>query len=164
MRTRLLIPFAILAALGAIAVTGCGGGGDSSSTTSGTSGATGASGTALTADEFAKQGNAICAAGNKELDQAANDTFTGGKPTDAQLQQYVTDTFVPSVQGQIDAVGALVPPADIADQVDTFLSDAQDALDQVENDPSLVAGSSSNGPFADVNKEAVAVGLDQCAG
>ena len=49
-------------------------------------------------------------------------------------------------------------------QVDTFLSDAQDALDQVENDPSLVAAGDSDDPFADVGKEATAIGLDQCAG
>ena len=55
-------------------------------------------------------------------------------------------------------------PADITDQVDTFLSDAQDALDQVENDPSLVAAGDSDDPFADVGKEATAIGLDQCAG
>ena len=55
-------------------------------------------------------------------------------------------------------------PADITDQVDTFLSDAQDALDQVENDPSLVAAGDSDDPFADVGKEATAIGLDQFAG
>jgi len=158
MKNRLLIPFALLVALGAIFVAGCGGD-DDTSTTTGTSGASGASGTALTQEEFVSQGNAICAAGNKELDQAGNDIFSQGqKPTDAQLQQFA-DVAVPSIQGQIDAIRALTPPADIADDVTTFLDDAESALDQVKADPTLF----EQEPFADVNKQATAIGLDECA-
>ena len=60
--------------------------------------AAGASGAPLTEAEFLEQDNAICSAGNKELDQA------------------------------------------------------------------LVAAGDSDDPFADVGKEATAIGLDQCAG
>jgi hypothetical protein len=52
----------------------------------------------------------------------------------------------------------------MAADVDAFLSDAQDALDQVEDDPSLLAASDNDGPFAEVNDEATALGLDECAG
>ncbi len=162
MTNRLLIPFALLAALGVLAIAGCGGGDDSSTSTTGASGATGVAGAPLSEDEFLKQGNAICAAGNKEIDQAAQDAFTGQQPTDAQLQQFA-DIAVPSIQGQIDAIRALPAPEAIADQVTTFLDDAQSALDDVKADPSLfAAGDGANDPFADVNQQAKALGLDEC--
>jgi hypothetical protein len=163
MKNRLLIPFALLAALGAIFVAGCGGDDDTSSTT-GTSGASGVSGTALTQDEFVSQANAICDAGDKDVSQAQQDTFGGEKPSQAELDQFVTGTLVPSIQGQIDAIRALTPPEDIADDVTTFLDDAEDALGQVEQDPALVEGSDNNGPFEPVNAEARQLGLDSCAG
>jgi hypothetical protein len=161
MKSRLLIPFAILAALGAIFVAGCGGDDDTSSTT-GTSGASGVSGAALSQEEFVSQANDICAAGNKETDAAANDTFSGGQPSQAEIEQFATDVLIPSVQGQIDAIRALVPPEEIADQVTTFLDDAESALDDVRDDPSSIAVSDNAGPFADVNKEADALGLTEC--
>jgi hypothetical protein len=102
-------------------------------------------------------------AGNKELDQAANDTFTGGQPTDAQIEQFAS-VLVANVQGQIDAIRELTPPEELADQVETFLSDAEDALAQVEADPSLLAASDTEGPFASVNQQARQIGLDQCGG
>jgi hypothetical protein len=163
MRNRLLILPALIAIVGAFAVAGCGGDDSTSSTTStGASGASGVTGAALSEDEFLKQGNEICAAGNNELDAAANDVFSDQKPTDAQLQQFA-DIAVPSIQGQIDAIRALSAPAEIADDVSTFLDNAQSALDEVEADPSLFA-TSDEGPFADVNQEAKAIGLDECAG
>ena len=164
MKTRIPLALAALAAAGALFVAGCGGGDDSSSTTaSSASGATGASGTALTTEEFLKQGNAICAAGNKDTQQAAEQTFTGQKPTQAQVEQFAS-VLVPSVQSQIDAISALTPPADLADQVSTFLDDAQSALAKVKADPSLLLANDSDGPFADVNAQAKQIGLDECGG
>ena len=163
MKKRLLIPFAILAALGAIFVAGCGGDDDTSSTT-GTSGASGVSGAALSEDEFVSQANAICKAGEKELNAQIQDTFGGQQPSDAELEQFVNDTLVPSIQGQIDGVRALVPPEDIADDVTSFLDESEDALGQIQDDPSLVQASDSEGPFAQSNQDAKALGLTECAG
>lgn len=155
MTNRILIPFALIGAVGALAVAGCGGGEDSSSTST-------SAGAPLTEAAFVSQGNDICAAGNKELGQAANESFVDRNPTDAQLQQFA-DVAVPNIQGQIDAVRALQPPESMAADVTTFLDDAQDALDQAENDPSVFAAGGSNDPFADVNDEATQLGLDVCA-
>src|SRR6478609_6725912 len=113
MKNRTLILMALACAALVPVVAGCGGD-DETSTTS--------TAAALTETEFLAQGNAICVAGNKELDQAANDTFTGGQPTEAQIEQFA-DVLVSNVQGQIDAIRALTPPEELADQVDTFLSD-----------------------------------------
>ena len=164
MKNRLLIPFALLVALGALAVAGCGGDGDTTSDTTGASGTSGVTGAALTEDEFVSQANAICKAGDQGINQAGEDVFGGQKPSQAELDQFVTDTVVPSIQGQIDAIRALTPPEDIADDVTTFLDDAEAALSEVEDDPSLLQASDNDGPFADVNDQADALGLTECAG
>lgn len=120
MRNRLLRSLALPATVAAFAIAGCGGGDDSSTTTA----STGASAAPLSSAEFVKQGNAICAAGNKTLDAAAQKIFTSQNPSDAQLQQFA-DAAVPSIQGQIDAIRALPAPSADADAVTTFLDTAQ---------------------------------------
>jgi hypothetical protein len=159
-----LIPLAVICAALALVLAGCGGDDDTSttSTTSVDSEATGTSGAALTETEFLAQGNAICLAGNQELEQAANDAFAGGQPTDAQIEQFAA-VLVPNVQGQVDAIRTLTPPAELADEVETFLSDAEDALAQVADDPSLLAAN-DDGPFVTVNQQARQIGLDECGG
>ena len=164
MKNRLLIPFAILAALGAIAVAGCGGDDETTESTTAVSGTSGVVGAALTEDEFVSQANAICKAGDKEVNQAGNELFGGQQPTEAQIEQFAKDILVPSVQGQIDAIRALAPPEDIAGDVTTFLDDAEAALGEIAADPSLLQASDNEGPFADVNEQADALGLTECAG
>jgi len=163
MRNRLLLPFAILAALGALVVAGCGDDEETSSTT-GTSGASGVSGVALTEDEFLTQANEICSTGDKALDEAAKETFGGGQPSAAEIEQFADDFVVPSIEIQIDGIRALTPPEEIAADVTTFLDDAEAALDEVRDDPSLLQESNNAGPFADVNEQADALGLTDCAG
>jgi hypothetical protein len=161
MKDRLLILFTTLAAIGALAIAGCGGDDDTSSTT-GASGASGVSGAALTEDEWVQQADQICAAGDKDIDQAANDTFGGQQPSQAEIEQFANDTLIPNIQAQLDAIQALTPPEEIADDATQLVDDANAALDEIRDDPSLVAASSSEDPFAEVNKEAQALGLHAC--
>ena len=135
---------------------GCGS--SSTTTSSGASGASGVQGVALSASEFESQGNAICAAGNKVLAAADRSTFTSKNPSDAELRSFA-DVAVPSIQGQIDGIAALTPPADQADKVTAFLDAAQAALDKVKADPSLFAGNA----FSEVNNLGTALGLKECA-
>lgn len=116
----------------------------------------------LTKAEFLKQGNAICAKGNKEIGQGANDVFTSKqRPSQEQLDKFAEDTLIPSVQGQIDDLNDLNPPSELDDQVSTMLDDAQTALDKGKDDPSLLT-SDKQDPFTDVNKQANSIGLKAC--
>ncbi len=153
MRNRLLIPLALAAAIGAVAVAGCGDDDDETTTAA----------EALTEEEFVSQANEICAAGDEDIDQVANETFGGGQPSRAELEDFVGDTVVPSIQEQIDSISALSAPEEIADDVNTFLDDAETALAEVEADPVQIIGG-DEGPFGDVNRQAEALGLTRCAG
>jgi hypothetical protein len=142
---------AAVVAMGMITVFAAGCGSSSSSTS------TSASAAELSTSEFVHQGNAICQAGNKVLNKAASKTFAGGKPTDQDFQSFAA-VAVPSIQGQIDDISALNPPANLDAKVNDFLDQAQTALDKVKKDPSLFQGQ----PFADVNKTAKSIGLTEC--
>lgn len=129
-------------------------GGDDDGETSATTAA------AISEDEFVAQGNQICADGTEELDAAQEDAFSGGQPDAADLEAYVTDTFIPNIQGQIDALRALGAPEGQEDEVNQFLDDAQESLDALEDDPSSLGEDT----FADVNEQAVELGIGECAG
>ena len=116
-------------------------------------------GTPLTESDFTSQANAICTAGNEEVDAAAADL--GQQPSQADIESFAEDTLVPSIQDQINAIAALGAPEGETEQVDTFLEDAQDKLDELEKDPSLAV---NDNLFADVNEQATALGLTECAG
>ena len=153
MRNRILISVAAAA----IAFAGCGGDDDEPTTAESAT-------AALTEEEFVTQANEICATGAAEIDQAAEELFGNEQPTDEQVEQFATDVVVPGIEAQIDGVEALVPPEDIAGQVDTFIADARAALAEVAADPSLIlAGDTPEDPFADVNAQAEALGLPECA-
>jgi hypothetical protein len=118
----------------------------------------------LTKAEFLKQGNAICSKGNKEINQGAKSTFTTKQePSKAELNKFAEDTLIPSVQGQIDDFRDLNPPSELEDQVNSFLDDAQAALDKGKADPSTLT-SDKQDPFKDVNQTAVKLGLKACGG
>jgi hypothetical protein len=159
--TRFIALIAALAAL-ALVVAGCGDS-DDSTTDSGTTD----SGTALTKAEFVKQGNAICAAGNKEIDAGfesfakENNLNENQEPTEAQFEEVAQDILVPAVSTQIEGLRGLGTPKGDNGEVDQILTNAEDALGEIEDDPSKISGENGD-PFASVNKEARAYGLTAC--
>jgi hypothetical protein len=122
----------------------------------------------LTKAEFVKQGNAICAAGNKEINAGFEKFFNENEfskkkqPTPAQIEEGTEEVVVPSVRKQIDELGELSAPEAEAQQFETLLENAEAQLEKGEEDPSLLADE-NNHLFASVNKEAKALGLVRCA-
>ena len=135
-----------------VVVSACGGGGSS----------------ALSKDEFVSKGNAICKTGNDAIDAAGKSVFTDSNsaPDPATFQKFFKDTALPNIKKQIDDIANLKPPKELQAQVDTLVKDARAALaklqDQINTDPNA-ALNNGNDPFADVNKEATALGLGTCA-
>ena len=148
-------------ALAALAFVAAGCGDDDEATDTGASGATGASGPPLTQDEFIAQADAICKSSGQDVDQQANELFGGGQPSQEEIEQFATDVFVPSLRDQAESIRALTPPEGDEDEINAMLDDLDSAIDQVEEDPSLIAAGDA-GPFADVNEEAQDYGLEEC--
>ena len=156
MNFRLIALIGAVVAFAALAA-GCG---SSSSTTDSTA--------SLSKAEFAKQGNAICEAGNKEINAgfeefAKEHEFSKkNQPTQAELEEGAEEIVVPSVRGQIDQIRELGAPEGEEEKVEAFLENAEAQLEKGEEDASLLADE-NNELFASVNKEAKALGLTSCA-
>jgi hypothetical protein len=158
MGSRLTLGITVVASLALVlVVAGCG----SSSSKSKSSTAT----PTLTKAEFLKKGNAICKKGNQQINRAGNKAFpkSKGKPTQAQLKKFATDTLIPSVQSQISGVKALGAPKGDEAKVKAIITTAQAALDKGKKDPTVLV-SNKRDPFAKSNKLTKAYGLKACGG
>ena len=120
----------------------------------------------LSSGEFKKQGNAICAEGNRQIDAAAEQVFAGlsenQEPSPEQLAAFAT-VAVPNIKQQVEDVAALEPPKSLKAKVKKLVKTARAAVAKVETNPSLLADE-KNDPFAATNKQAKKLGLKECAG
>jgi hypothetical protein len=154
---------ALLAALAAISmiVAGCGGSDDSTDSTAGSDSS------ALTKAEFLKQGNAICAKGEKELNEefekfAEEENLSENKPpTEAQLTKASEEFFLPIIKEQVEGIRELSPPAGEEQQVDKLLTAAEEGIEKAEEDPASLANEKED-PFAEANEMANKYGLTKC--
>lgn len=151
----------LLVAIVAIAAVVAGCGSSSSETTETTA--------SISKAEFLKQGNAICAAGNKEINKgfeefAKKANLGHKKPSEAQFEELTETVFSPSVSRQIDEVRALGAPEGEEAKIEKFLGNAEAALEELEEEPSLIGKEGKEEPFFTVNKEAAAIGLTACGG
>ena len=165
---RITTLLALALAAGLIAA-GCGDDDDDTTATTtsttaaatGATGATGPTGEPLTKDEFIAQADAICESSDKDIEAAAEDLFSGGaNPGQAEEEAFVTGTLVPGVQQQLDAIRALTPPEGDEDEVNAVLDSAQEGLDELEDDPSLL-GTPQN-PLNESTKLAKEYGFEAC--
>jgi hypothetical protein len=134
----------------ALVAAGCGGGSDDSDN-------------ALSKSEFLAKGNAICDAGNKEIQTAFEDAIGKGQPTQEQLDAVVTASLVPSIQGQVDDIRDLGAPEGDDGQIGKILDEAELAVQDVKENPSLATQEGGQSPFADVNQQLKEYGLTTCA-
>lgn len=171
MLTRITALLALALAAGLIAA-GCDDDDDETTTAATTTtetGATGATGAAagepLSKREFITQADKICAAGDMAIDEAANETFSGGgQPSQQEQEQFVTDSVVPVIEATIEGLRALTPPEGDEDQMNELLEAADQGLADVEEDPgSITEEGGPNDPFAEVNKLAADYGMKDCA-
>lgn len=123
----------------------------------------------LTKAEFVKQGNAICAAGNKELDEgfesfAKEHNLSGNdQPTQAQITEVAETVLIPGVRKQVEKIDALGVPSEDAEGAEEIVDAAQEALEEVEDEPALIAPQAGQkNPFAKANRLARDYGLETC--
>ncbi|MCW2766172.1 MAG: hypothetical protein JWO11_2131 [Nocardioides sp.] len=150
MKRTAVLP-ALILTLG-LAVTGCGGGGDDKVTAEPTAAAA-----ALSKADFSSQANAICATGTQTIDAAS--AALGDSTSSADIEAFVTETVIPSVQGQHDAIEALGAPAGDEDEVAALLAALQTGIDALSADPAAITTGS---PFDEANQLATAYGLTDC--
>lgn len=137
----------------ALVATGCGDDGDDGS---------------LTKAEFVKKANAICTAGNEEIEKgvesfAKENSPGGGRLTDAQLAEGAEEFVIPSVRKQVDKIAALGTPSEDGEQAEEIVEAAEEALEEVEDEPALAVPQTGDpNPFAEANRMAREYGLTVC--
>lgn len=144
-RTALLFPALVLAV--SFLAAGCGGDDDKKSDE------------AITKAEFIKQADEICAQGNEDIATASE--AIGDSPTSDEIEAFATDTLVPNIQDQHDAIDELGAPKGDEDDVDAILGALQTGIDTLSEDPAG-AMSSAESPFTAANELAGAYGLTEC--
>lgn len=138
---------AVVAALTVAAIAGC----------AGTSEAT------LTREEFIEQGNAICAAGNDEIEAAVPEMGSGGAPSGPEGEAFF-ETLLAVSQRQIDDLAALKAPPDMQPEVDAVVAQAREIRAEIEAAGMEALFSSEEDPFEPVNAPMRDMGLTACAG
>lgn len=102
-------------------------------------------------------------AGNQEIDAAGAELFGGSsqEPSQADQEKFVNDVLIPSIREQIDALRGLGDPDEGAEELSAVLDDAESALQEIEDDPSLLAGGGD--PFSGIDGQFKELGLPACA-
>jgi hypothetical protein len=146
---RISLPLLAVIALGA----GCGGGGG---------------GKPLSADEFAKQANAICKAGDVKLAEEGKPLAADPKTTPDQLAQFYLHNAVPNARNKLTEIAKLHPPDNDKSKVKKMLAAGKKATDTVENGLKKQGASfltiKGPDPFKDFNSMAKDLKLTDCAG
>ena len=137
-------------------VTGCGGGVDGSQSA------------AITKATFLKRGNAICAKGNKEIEEGIKrfeeeNALPGAPLSREQLIEAIEVVVLPVVREQIEGVEALGIPDGEESQIEAIHEVDREALEKAESDPSSLTTEQTN-PFTEANRLAVEYGLVKCSG
>lgn len=114
----------------------------------------------LSKSEFVVQADAICAAGNKEIDQAFSELSQDS--SQAEFDQVVTETVIPSISGQIDDLRALGAPEGDEDQINAALDSAQEATDKAEEDPSILNDPQGEDPYTEAEQQLREYGITKC--
>ena len=119
-------------------------------------------GEALTKQEFITQADRICSEGNAEIEGDAEDAFgdSDQPPSQAEQEQFATDSVIPNVQNQVDRIGELEPPEGDEDQIQAILDAANEGLDAGRDDPSAFAGQGD--PLAEATQLAKQYGMKVC--
>lgn len=149
----------LLAAVVALAlIAGCGGGSDSS---------TEATTSSMTKAAFLKKGNAICAKGNKEIEQGFEEFGKEHKfsktnePTQAELEEAAEEVLIPNIRKELDGIRALGAPSGEEAEVEKILAAAEKGLKKGEEDPGVMI-KEGEGPFKEANQLAREFGLTTC--
>jgi hypothetical protein len=120
-------------------------------------------------DEFIEEADAICAEGETKAEELGRDAFADPQnPTREEVLTLLQEA-VPIQRDIIDQVRALEQPADDEDEIDAFLTEAEQATNEVAEirDPQAAIAffestETPNDPFYEADQAAQDYGLKVC--
>lgn len=115
----------------------------------------------VSTEGFIAEANNICEERRGTIEEAASQVLAGGDlPDPEELGRLAQETIVPELRAQFEELSALEPPEDVADEFEAFVSEGEQVVEQISNDPSVITDPAN---FESVNQQAEQVGLsDAC--
>ncbi len=121
----------------------------------------------LSPEELVTQSNQICSEAAQRIQQEAQSRFGTSQDVGSanQLEQFASQIVVPQYDRAVDRLEELKVSEDDKAAFEDFLSETRKALDDdVKQDPvGSLSQVSAQDPFAKANRQARALGLNECA-
>ena len=115
--------------------------------------------------DYLAQAKTICQKGNRQLKSASDDVFAklapGQKMTDAQIDDFVRNTVIPTVRDQVKQLRALPPPKGEKAHVNEIYDALDKGLAELDKNPKKLTDGSN--VFADADALANKYGISVCA-
>jgi hypothetical protein len=128
----------------------------------------GDSGPPLTADEFAKAGNAICKAGDNKLAEEGKDILKDTNTSPDKLADFFLKHAIPNAKTKLKGIADLNAPTKDKAKVKKMLAAGRKATETVEQglkkQGAAYLQAKGPDPFKDFNSQAKSLKLDDCAG
>jgi hypothetical protein len=148
-RSRAIRVAALLAAA-ALGLSACGGGGDSGG---------------ISKADYLARAKTVCQKGNRQLKSASDDVLAkvpiGQKLSEAQIDDFVRRTVIPTVRDQVKQLRAIPPPKGEKAHVEEIYKALEKGLDELQKDPKKLTDGSN--VFADADNLANKYGISVCA-
>lgn len=146
--TKLRLPTILAGLLAALALIAAGCGDDEESTP-------------LTKEEFIAQADAICVAGDEEINAAAEEQFGDltEEPPVSEQEAFLADVVASSYAERTEEIGALTPPEEDAEEVDALMASLEELTGQISDDPAAVLEATEEPEYARLAQE---YGLQNC--
>lgn len=137
----------------ALVAAGCGGGDDSSAADS------------ISKEEFIAKADAICKRSNERMEAALVDVIKGEslkKLSEAKSEKLVGSVLVPNISRELEELKELGVPDGDDERVDAMISALEEGLETAEDNPEVVATTSSDTIFGIASRIAQEYGLETC--
>lgn len=122
----------------------------------------------LSKAEYIKQGDAICAAGDREIEQGAEEAFgdleRGQQPSARAIGEFGQETVLPSLQKQIDQLRELPAPEGDQDEVNAIYDAADEGIRELREGKPEDFVEKGDAAFEEANRLAGEYGFQNCGG
>ncbi|HYH51257.1 MAG TPA: hypothetical protein VEG38_17050 [Acidimicrobiia bacterium] len=122
---------------------------------------------ALSADEFAKQANSICKAGDEKLAEEGKEILKDANTSPEQLAKFYLEHAVPNARYKLKEIGKLNPPEKDKGKVKKMLESGDKATDTVEEglkkQGAAFLAAKGPDPFKEFDETARDLKLTDCA-
>jgi hypothetical protein len=121
----------------------------------------------LSADEFAKQANTVCKAGDAKLAESGKEILKDANTTPEQLAKFYIEHAVPNARYKLKEIGKLKPPEKNKSKVKKMLESGKKATDTVEDglkkQGAAFLAAKGPDPFKEFDETARELKLTDCA-